>query len=112
MGVCLPLATARQIGAEWEFTLAEAPDGLRLRSGLLQHRAETVPFGRVQAVRWVEPLLWRPLRWARLEMDVARQRDRDSVENASGANTRALLPVGSYDDAASLLPRVLPGATA
>ena len=35
------LATGRQISAEWEFQLAEAPDGLRLRSGLLQTRAET-----------------------------------------------------------------------
>jgi putative membrane protein len=109
IAIGLGLAIARQIGAEWDFTLAEAPDGLRLTSGLLQTRAETIPYGRAQAVRWVEPLLWRPSRWVRLEIDVARRHDRDRTENESSANTRALLPVGPRDDARALLARVLPG---
>ena len=33
--------------------------------------AETIPHGRVQAVRWVEPLWWRPFGWVRLEFDIA-----------------------------------------
>ena len=33
--------------------------------------AETIPLRRVQAVRMVEPVLWRPLGWCRLEIDVA-----------------------------------------
>lgn len=106
----LALATARQVGAEWEFTLAEAPDGLRLRAGLLQHRAETIPLARVQAVRRVEPLLWRLKRWVRLEVDVARQHDRDSAENEAAGTNRALLPVGAPAEADHLLSLVLPGA--
>lgn len=111
VGVALALAVARKVGAEWDFTVAEAPDGLRLTSGLLQTRHETIPYGRAQAVRWVEPLLWRSAGWVRLEIDVARRRDRDRTENESAATTRALLPVGSRDDARALLARVLPGAT-
>ncbi|HEX4654638.1 MAG TPA: PH domain-containing protein [Mycobacteriales bacterium] len=111
IGLALALAAARQIGAEWDFTVAEAPDGLRLTSGLLQTRAETIPYGRAQAVRWVEPLLWRPLGWVRLEIDVARRHDRDRTENESATNTRALLPVGHRDDAMALLAKVLPNAT-
>jgi putative membrane protein len=110
LAFALVLATARQVGAEWEFTLAEAPDGLRLRAGLLQHRAETIPLLRVQAVRRVEPLLWRLKRWVRLEVDVARQHDRDPVENEAAATNRALLPVGAPDEADHLLTLVLPGA--
>jgi len=108
--VAAALVTARRIGAEWEYTVAEAPDGVRLRSGLLQHRAETIPFGRAQAIRWVEPLLWRPKGWVRLEIDVARRHDRDRAERETGVNTRALLPVGSADEARWLLSRVMPGA--
>jgi len=108
IAVGMALAIARQVGAEWDFTLAEAPDGLRLTSGLLQTRAETIPYGRAQAVRWVEPLLWRFPRWVRLEIDVARRHDRDRTENESSSNTRALLPVGSREDARALLARVLP----
>jgi putative membrane protein len=106
------LVTARQISAEWEFQLAEAPDGIRLRSGLLQTRAETIPHGRVQAVRWVEPLWWRPFGWVRLEFDVARRRNSERGDRQSGATSKALLPVGSRDEARWLLSRVLPGAVA
>jgi putative membrane protein len=106
----LVVATAHQVGSEWEFTLGQAPDGLRLRAGLLQHRSETIPVARVQAVRRVEPLLWRLKGWVRLEVDVARQHDRDSVENQSAATNRALLPVGEPEEADRLLSLVLPEA--
>jgi putative membrane protein len=106
------LVTGRQISTEWGFQIAEAPDGLRIRGGLLQTRAETIPYGRVQAVRWVEPLWWRPFGWVRLEVDVARRRNRDSSERESGSASRALLPVGSREEARWLIGRVLPGAVA
>lgn len=100
-------AMLRQLNAEYGFTVAEAPDGLRLRSGLLSTRAETVPIGRVQGVRWISPVLWRSFNWHRLEIDVARQRS--GGDHEAGQLTSALLPVGSEYDAARLLGRVLPG---
>lgn len=85
------------------FTAAESPDGLRLRHGLLETRAQTVPPGRVQAVRLTEPLLWRSKGWCRLEVDVAgyvgEHQERASV----------LCPVAPRDEALRLLARVLPG---
>ena len=103
-------AVLRRINVELGFSVAEAADGLRLRSGLLQTRAETIPAGRVQAVRLVEPLLWRPFGWCRLEIDVAQQREREVGEEDVRALTRALLPVGGRAQADALLARVLPGA--
>ncbi|CAM5744825.1 PH domain-containing protein [Streptomyces hirsutus] len=44
---------------EYDWTLGESPDGLRIDHGLLDRAHETVPPGRVQTVRIVEPLLWR-----------------------------------------------------
>lgn len=105
------IAAWTQLSAEWDFKVAEAPDGLRLQSGLFQHRAETVPYGRIQAIRWVEPLLWRPFGWVRLEFDVARRRSAERSDGQTGATTRALLPVGSREQAQWLLGRVFPGAT-
>ncbi len=61
----------RRLATEYGFTLAQSPDGIRIRRGLLGTVAETIPLRRVQAVRMVEPLLWRPLGWCRLEIDVA-----------------------------------------
>ena len=100
----------RRFNAVYDFQLSEAADGLRLSRGLLQTRTETIPFGRIQAVRWVEPLLWRQFGWVRLEIDVARQRGSQQREEGSSQLSRTLLPVGSRDHAAWLLQRVLPGA--
>jgi putative membrane protein len=100
----------RRFNAVYDFQLSEGADGLRLSRGLLQTRTETIPFGRIQAVRWVEPLLWRRFGWVRLEVDVARQRGSQQREEGSAQLSRTLLPIGSREHAAWLLQRVLPGA--
>ncbi len=102
----------RRFNAVYDFQLAEGADGLRMSRGLLQTRTETIPFGRIQAVRWVEPLFWRWFGWVRLEVDVARQRGSQQREEGSAQLSRTLLPVGSREHAAWLLQRVLPGAAA
>lgn len=79
----------RRLLGEYGFTLASSPDGLRLRHGLLETRAQTVPPGRVQAIRMVQPLLWRRLDWVRVEVDVAGYGSGEQEQLA----TRALLPV-------------------
>jgi putative membrane protein len=53
------------------FTLTESTDGLRLRHGLVNRFAQTVPPGRVQAYEITEPLLWRVVGWARVRITVA-----------------------------------------
>ena len=90
----LGLATAiwRRFNGQYGFTLASAPDGIRVRRGLLGSVAETIPTQRVQAVRQVEPLLWRPWHWRHLEVDLAGVVKRDSSSGSRGV-TRTLLPV-------------------
>ncbi|MDJ1131965.1 PH domain-containing protein [Streptomyces iconiensis] len=85
---------------EYDWTVAESPDGLRLDSGLLDRAHATVPPGRVQAVRIVEPLLWRRRGWVRVELEVA---------GGKGDETSVLIPVAAWDAAADVLARVLPG---
>ncbi len=100
----------RQFNASYRLTVADAPEGLRVRFGLVETTAETIPRGRVQAVRMTEPLLWRPFGWCRLDVDVAdRVRDRND-QRRDGRQLRALLPVGTKADAERLLTRVAPGA--
>ncbi|MFI2428927.1 PH domain-containing protein [Streptomyces sp. NPDC018955] len=83
--------------AEYDWTLGESPDGLRIDHGLLDRAHETVPPGRVQTVRLVEPLLWRRRGWVRVELDVA------------GSSNSLLLPVAPRELAESVVARVLPG---
>jgi putative membrane protein len=96
----------RQFNGEYGTTVAQAQDGIRLRSGLVQTTAETIRPGRIQAVRLVEPVIWRAFGWCRLEVDVAgaRQRREDRPE---GQRLRALMPVGSKAEADVLLARLL-----
>jgi putative membrane protein len=100
------LSVWRQFNTEFGTVVAAAPDGLRLRSGLIQTTAETIRPGRVQAVRIVEPLIWRAFGWCRLEVDVAGPRQRR--ENRSeGQRLRALIPVGSRAEAEQMLSGLL-----
>jgi len=98
----------RRFNGEYRLTVAEAPDGLRLRSGLIETSAETIPGGRIQAIRMIEPLAWRPLGWCRLEVDLASQKSRGRQDRAQSKATRALLPVGSPEQAVFLLDHVFP----
>lgn len=98
----LGAAGASSVGrfvAEYDWTLGESPDGLRIDHGLLDRAHETVPPGRVQTVRLVEPLLWRRLDWVRVELDVA------------GSSNSLLLPVAPRELAESVVARVLPGVS-
>jgi putative membrane protein len=106
------VATAlwRRFNQEYRLTVARAEDGLRLRSGLVALSAETIRPGRVQAVRMVEPLLWRRLGWCRLEVDLAGRQRRRGESGSTGRQLRALLPVGSRALAAELLEHVVPDA--
>jgi len=99
----------RRVSTEYGFTVAQAPDGIRIRRGLLGTVAETVPQRRVQAVRMIEPLLWRPLGWCRLEIDVAGSPGRDSADGP-GRMRKTLLPVGHPDLAWQLMRLVIGGA--
>ncbi|MEV8530627.1 PH domain-containing protein [Streptomyces sp. NPDC051211] len=82
---------------EYDWTVAESPDGLRLDHGLLDRAHETVPPGRVQMVRIVEPLLWRRRDWVRVELAVA------------GSKNELLVPVAPRAAAYAVVARVLPG---
>jgi putative membrane protein len=100
----------RRFNQEYKLTVAEAPDGLRLRSGLVALTSETIRPGRVQAVRMVEPFVWRRLGWCRLEVDVAGRQRRKGEGEAQRTPLRAVLPVGSRDLAQELLARIVPDA--
>jgi putative membrane protein len=98
----------RRFLTEYGFTVADSPDGLRLRHGLLETRAQTIPRGRVQAIRVVEPLLWRRFGWVRVEVDVAGYPGRHTGQEAQSA-TSALLPVAPKGLATAVLGHVLAG---
>ena len=87
-------------------TLSRAERGLRVRAGMLDVRTQSVPTGRVQGVVVVEPVLWRLLGWARVDVTVAGAGAGEDAEHATGV----LVPVARRAEVAALLPLVLDGA--
>ncbi|HVT42557.1 MAG TPA: PH domain-containing protein [Acidimicrobiales bacterium] len=99
----------RRLSGQYNFVAIEGPEGVRIRRGLLQTVSESVPYGRIQAVRQVEPLLWRPFGWCRLEVDVAGATARNQRGEGTGVVRKAILPVGSQQASWHLLARLLGG---
>jgi putative membrane protein len=94
-----------QFLAQFGFTVAESPDGLRLRFGLTSHRSQTVPPGRVQAVRIERPLMWKPWGWVRVVVNVAGTTGGEEAEERPSV----ILPVAPEAIARMVLQHILPG---
>jgi putative membrane protein len=99
----------RRLVGQYHFEAVETTTGVRIRRGLFQTVSETIPRGRIQAVRQVEPLLWRPLGWCRLEVDIAGGTARNQRGEGTAVVRKALLPVGSHQDSWHLVVRLLGG---
>jgi len=90
-----------QLNASYGFQASISQDGIRLKHGLVETRRQTVPPGRVQAVRLKQSLLWRSKDWWKITINVAGYQD-DTAEVST------LLPVGTHQDALTALWLVLP----
>jgi putative membrane protein len=98
-------AVWQRFSTGFNFTVADSPDGLRMTHGLLEQRSQTVPPGRVQALRITQPLLWRGKGWWRVDVNVAGYSG-DSGNKSEQSTT--LLPVGTIDELGHVLAIVLP----
>jgi putative membrane protein len=94
----------RQLLVWGRFEIDGTDQGLRVRSGLLSLRSQTVPVGRVQGVVIVEPLLWRQLGWARLDVTVAGVGGSDEESQQIES---ALVPVADRAEVDDLVRRLI-----
>ncbi|MCC2313867.1 PH domain-containing protein [Cellulomonas xiejunii] len=85
------------------FRAAVSPDGIRLRHGLTETRTQTVPPGRVQAVRLTQGPLWRRPDWWRVQINVAGYGVTADIDKGS-----VLHPVATRAEAGIALWLVLP----
>ncbi|MBO0901342.1 PH domain-containing protein [Cellulomonas sp. zg-ZUI22] len=90
-----------RLNAAATFRAAVSPDGIRLRHGLTETRTQTVPPGRVQAVRLSQGPFWRGADWWKVEINVAGY-------GAESMTESVLHPVATRAEAAVALWLVLP----
>jgi putative membrane protein len=100
------LQPVRRVLDDWNFRLDRDGDRLRIRNGLLETRAQTVPINRVQAVGVTWPLLWRTKGWLRLRLEVAGY---SAAEPDDRNRPDRLLPVGDLATGEMITAEVLPG---
>jgi putative membrane protein len=106
--------TIAAVGFAWErlqryygFTLSLSRDGLRLRHGLLNRYAQTVPVNRLQAVEISQPLFWRAAGWARVRMNVAGYAHGGGRGEPGRRTTAVLLPVAPVGEAFAVVGQLL-----
>jgi putative membrane protein len=105
-GLGLVAAYWNSFNKGYNFTAAISPDGIRLRYGLLDTQAQTLPPGRIQALRISQPPLWRIFGWYRMQVNVAGYGPAGG--NGEGSSRTTLLPVGTLAEVFIMLSLVLP----
>ena len=98
----------RRFNQEYRLTVSESSDGLHVHGGLIALTAETIRPGRVQAVRLVEPFLWRRSAGAASRSIVAGHQRSKGEGQAQRGRLRTVLPVGSRALAEELLDVLVP----
>jgi putative membrane protein len=98
-----------RFNGDYRLSLGAGLDGLHVRSGLIQTSVETIPWGRVQALRTIQPILWRPFGWARIEADIAGRNVSGRQNRAARQAGKALIPVGTISEAQWLVHLIMPG---
>ena len=98
MVLAVGTGVARILSSQYGFEVAHTRDGLLIRGGAVGTFTETLALHRVQALRVVEPLLWRPFGWAKLVADVAGGQRRGDEDRAASGRIRTLVPVAPRAD--------------
>ncbi len=99
-------AMFRRLSSNYGFTVSETPAGMQVRRGLFDLSAQTITLPRVQGVVVSEPLLWRALGWARLDVSIAGY---GVSGDDSGPAPSTVLPVGDRRTVHELARHVLRG---
>jgi putative membrane protein len=98
----------RRLLGMFNFTLAESPRGLRITRGLTNLTSQSVPINRIQGVKTSQSLLWRPLGWYRVDVDILGYAHQGGDDNESNASS-VLLPVATLNEVELAIGRALPG---
>ena len=93
-----------RFNSRFNFSANITHDGIRVTSGLLALKSQTLPPGRIHAIRFLQPLLWRPFGWWQAEVTLAGHGAPASGNQKKQAVDNLLLPVGTLEHAKILDP--------
>lgn len=91
----------KQLNDSWNFTASNTDTGLRISRGLVDTRHQSIPAGRVQAIKISTPVFWRPLGWYRIEVNALGLGEDESSETL-------VMPVGNFESVCEVMGILLP----
>lgn len=100
------VAMFRRFSGNYGFSVSETPAGMQVSRGLFDLNVQTIALHRVQGVVVSEPMLWRALGWARLDVSIAGYGVGGDNE---GSAPSTVLPVGDRATVHELARHVLRG---
>ena len=99
----------RRVIAHVQLHSGESPRGLRITRGLTNLTSQSVPINRIQGVKTSQPLLWRPLGWYRVDIDILGYAQRRQREQRVQRPPACCFRSPTVDEVELALGRVLPG---
>lgn len=112
-GTAVPILLAiagmlsKRLFGQFNYTLARTPAGLRITRGLFTLRSQTIPVHRVQSLTISQPVLWRFLNRAKLQITVMSS-DADADEGEIDSQT-IYLPIGTPQQVQLAIAELWPG---
>ncbi len=107
VGLAVASYLSNRVVAQFNYSLARTPAGLRITRGLTNLTSQTIPAHRIQSIRIAQPLLWRWLRRWRLDVEVLGYGKATTNEDTKQVST-ILLPIGDEQQVAAALAAVWP----
>lgn len=101
--LAVTLALGKRLSGYYNFTLSESSAGLNVRRGLTSLSSQTISRPRIQGYVVTEPLLWRRMGWARLDVSVAGQVS--DADDSAGSST--IVPVAPREEVIAILRSLL-----
>lgn len=97
---------SKRVTGQFNYSLTETPDGLRISRGLMSLTSSTVPLRRVQCLQVREPVLWRRIGRARVDMTVLGIK-MTTDEDQAGASS-IVMPIGRKQDVETAVRAIWP----
>ncbi|MDO5034600.1 MAG: PH domain-containing protein [Actinomycetaceae bacterium] len=104
-GIAMFTYPFNQFSMNYGFTASVTSDGIRVRSGLLSTRAQTIPIQRIHGIKVRQPFFWRYFGWYKVEIVQAGFAPTGKEDKV---NHSVLLPVGEKHDMLRALWMVYP----
>ena len=101
---------SKRVITQFNYTLAQTRNGLRITRGLTNLVSQSVPAKRIQGISIHQPITWKPLGLYRVQVDILGS-GASAQEGEGREDVGLLMPAGSAADVRTALAHIWPGVS-